>query len=201
VRELQRERRVQHRDAAGLELLERNDSVLDPVQRRSHVDDLFLRDALGQISRFDLRLPLYAPRVDLVPQLTRLWTEPFGSEAEALLAFGETYADPVRINGIDVGLSELVVRARMLQRAFSDLQIEPLEQIESGDRFVLAFLQRGRHTGRLETPLGSIEPTTRTFEIRVIDVITISDGRITVIEVVPDNFSLMMQLGAVRLVE
>jgi ketosteroid isomerase-like protein len=128
-----------------------------------------------------------------------LWTEPLGSESEALIAFGETYADPVRINGVDVGLAELVVRARMLQRAFSDLQIEPLEQIESGDRFVLAFLQRGRHTGRFETPLGSIEPTTHTFEIRVIDVLTISDGRITAIEVVPDNLSLMMQLGAVRL--
>jgi ketosteroid isomerase-like protein len=130
-----------------------------------------------------------------------LWTEPFASEAEALLAFGETYADPVRINGNDVGLSELVARAQMLQRAFSDLQIEPLEQIESGDRFVLAFLQSGRHTGRFETPLGSIEPTTRTFEIRVIDVLTIRDGRIAAIEVVPDNLSLMIQLGAVRLVK
>jgi ketosteroid isomerase-like protein len=130
-----------------------------------------------------------------------LWTEPLGSESEALIAFAETYADPVRINGIDVGLADLVVRARMLQRAFSDLQIEPLEQIESGDRFVLAFLQRGRHTGRFETPLGSIESTKRTFEIRVIDVLTISDGRITAIEVVPDNLSLMMQLGAVRLLE
>jgi ketosteroid isomerase-like protein len=144
-------------------------------------------------------LPLYPARIDLVAQLTRLWTEPFGSESEALAAFRETYADPVRINGTDVGLSELVARARMLQRAFSDLKIEPVEQLESGDRFVLAFLQRGRHTGCFETPLGSVEPTTRTFEIRVIDVLTISDGRITAIEVVPDNLSLLMQLGAVRL--
>jgi ketosteroid isomerase-like protein len=89
----------------------------------------------------------------------------------------------------------------MLQRAFSDLQIEPMEQLESGDRFVLAFLQRGRHDGPFETPLGSIDATGRTFEIRVIDVLTMSDGRISAIEVVPDNLSLMMQLGAVRLAE
>jgi hypothetical protein len=38
-----------------------------------------------------------------------------------------------------------------------------------------------------------------TFEIRVIDVLTISDGRIGAIEVVPDNLSLMTQLDAVRL--
>lgn len=146
-------------------------------------------------------LPLYPERIDLVTQLTRLWTQPLGSESEALAAFRETYADPVRINGTDVSLSELVARARMLQRAFSDLQIEPLEQIESGDQFALAFVQRGRHTGRFETPLGSIEPTARTFEIRVIDVLTISGGRIIAIEVVPDNLSLMMQLDAVRLAE
>jgi ketosteroid isomerase-like protein len=87
----------------------------------------------------------------------------------------------------------------MLQRAFSELEIEPIEQIESGDRFVLVFFQRGRHAGPFETPLGSLAPTGRTFEIRVIDVLTISDGRIGAIEVVPDNLSLMTQLDAVRL--
>jgi ketosteroid isomerase-like protein len=145
--------------------------------------------------------PLYPARIELAAQLTRPWTEPFASESEALVAFRETYADPVRINGTDVPLSQLVERARMLQRAFTNLQIEPVEQIESGDRFVLAFLQRGHHVDPFETPLGSIEPTGRTFEIRVIDVVTISDGRITAIEVVPDNLSLMMQLGAVRLAD
>jgi ketosteroid isomerase-like protein len=89
----------------------------------------------------------------------------------------------------------------MLQRAFSDLEIEPIDQVESGDRFVLAFLQRGRHTGPFETPLGSVEASGRAFEIRVIDVLTIGNGHITAIEVVPDNLSLMMQLGAVRLAD
>jgi hypothetical protein len=66
---------------------------------------------------------------------------------------------------------------------------------------VLAFLQRGRHAGPFETPLGPVGPTRRAFEIRVIDVLTISERRITAIEVVPDNLSLMMQLGVVRLEE
>jgi ketosteroid isomerase-like protein len=144
---------------------------------------------------------LYPEQIELVAQLTRLWTEPFASESEALAAFGEMYADPVRINGTDVPLAQLVARARMLQRAFSELEIEPIEQIESGDRFVLVFFQRGCHAGLFETPLGSLAPTGRTFEIRVIDVLTISDGRISAIEVVPDNLSLMTQLGAVRLAE
>jgi hypothetical protein len=122
---------------------------------------------------------LYPEQIELVARLTRLWTEPFASESEALAAFGEMYADPVRINGTDVPFAQLVAR--------------------SGDRFVLVFLQRGRHAGPFETPLGSLAPTGRTFEIRVIDVLTISDGRIGAIEVVPDNLSLMTQLDAVRL--
>lgn len=141
------------------------------------------------------------PRIELVAQLTRLWTEPFASASDALAAFRKTYADPVRINGTDVPLAQLVARAQMLQQAFSDLEIEPIEQIESGDRVVLAFLQRGRHAGPFETPLGPVGPTRRAFEIRVIDVLTISERRITAIEVVPDNLSLMMQLGVVRLEE
>jgi SAM-dependent methyltransferase len=35
----------------------------------------------------------------------------------------------------------------------SELEIEPIEQIESRDRFVLVFFQRGRHAGPFETPL------------------------------------------------
>jgi ketosteroid isomerase-like protein len=166
-----------------------------------------LVDAAG-ISVSDLEDPAealaratYPVLIDLVARLTRLWTEPLVSESEAIVAFRETYADPVRINGTDVPLPQLVARARMLQRAFSDLEIEPIDQVESGDRFVLAFLQRGRHTGPFETPLGSVEASGRAFEIRVIDVLTIGNGHITAIEVVPDNLSLMMQLGAVRLAD
>jgi hypothetical protein len=111
-----------------------------------------------------------------------------------------------RCTRIRFGLTGRTFLSRSLWRgrgccsgAFSELEIEPIEQIESGDRFVLVFFQRGRHAGPFETPLGSLAPTGRTFEIRVIDVLTISDGRIGAIEVVPDNLSLMTQLDAVRL--
>src|SRR6266498_4053141 len=115
--------------------------------------------------------------------------------------FGEAYTDPVAINGVDVPLSDLVERARGLQRAFADLRIELIEQIEAPGRVVIVFWQRGRHIGPLETPLGEISPTGREVEIRVIDVLSITDGRISAIQVVPDNLALAMQLGAVRLVE
>jgi len=63
------------------------------------------------------------------------------------------------------------------------------------------FWQRGRHIGPLELPFGEIGPTGREVEVRVIDVLSISDGRISAIQVVPDNLGLAMQLGAVQLVQ
>jgi predicted ester cyclase len=133
----------------------------------------------------------------VVERLVLLWTEPVTASAEALTAFSEIYTDPVSINGVDVPLADLVARARSLQRAFADLRIELIEQIETSGRVVIVFWQRGRHVGPLETPLGEISPTGREVEMRVIDVLSITDGRISAIQVVPDNLGLAMQLGAV----
>jgi ketosteroid isomerase-like protein len=139
--------------------------------------------------------------VSVVERLVRLWTQPVAASAEALAAFREAYTDPVSINGVDVPLADLVERARAAQRAFADLRIELIEQIEAPGRVVIVFWQRGRHVGPLETPLGEVSPTGREVEVRVIDVLSITDGRISAIQVVPDNLGLAMQLGAVRLAE
>jgi SnoaL-like polyketide cyclase len=137
--------------------------------------------------------------MDVVERLTRLWTEPLPAPAEAVTAFAEAYTDPVSVNEVETPLADLVARAGMLQGAFADLRIELIERVEAPDRIVIAFWQRGRHVGRFETPLGEIEATGREFAIRVIDVLTITDGRISAIQVVPDNLGLVMQLGAVQL--
>ncbi len=139
--------------------------------------------------------------VNLVERLERLWTQPVGAPDEALAAFREAYTDPVSINGADVPLVDVVDRARELQRAFADLRMELIEQVEAPERLVIAFWQRGRHVGPLETPLGEIASTGREFAIRVIDVLSLTEGRISAIQVIPDNLGLMMQLGAVRLAE
>jgi hypothetical protein len=55
-------------------------------------------------------------------------------------------------NGVDVPLADLVARVRGLQRAFADLRIELIDQIEAPGRVVIVFWQLGRHVGPLETP-------------------------------------------------
>ncbi len=97
----------------------------------------------------------------VVERLLRLWTEPLPLPAEAVAAFREAYTDPVSVNGVDMSVAALVERARAAQRAFADLRMELIEEIEAPGRVVIVFWQRGRHVGPLEMPLGEISPTGR----------------------------------------
>jgi predicted ester cyclase len=108
--------------------------------------------------------------------------------------------DPVSVNGADIPLVDLVERARAVQRAFADLSVEVIDEVEAPGRLVIVFWQRGRHVGPLALPLGQIPPTGRQVEVRTIDVLSISGDRISAVQVVPDNLGLAMQLGAVALV-
>src|SRR6266540_2711232 len=104
----------------------------------------------------------YADRaMRVVERLLRLWTEPLPPPAEAVAAFREAYTDPVSVNGVDMSVAALVERARAAQRAFADLRMELIEEIEAPGRVVIVFWQRGRHVGPLEMPLGEISPTGR----------------------------------------
>ena len=134
-----------------------------------------------------------------VAHLTRLWTEPVPAPAQAVRAFAELYTDPVSMNGVPTSLLELVERARGLQSAFADLSMEVIDEFEAPNRFVIVFLQRGRHVGTLSLPLGDIPPTGREVEVRTIDVLSMTDDRISAVQVVPDNLGLAMQLDAVAL--
>ncbi len=139
--------------------------------------------------------------MSIVEQLVRLWTQPVAPSAEGVAAFNETYTDPVSINGVETPLTDLVEWARRLQRAFADLRIELIEQIDMPERIVIVFRQRGRHVGELETPLGKVSPTGREVDVRTIDVLSLTEGRISAIHVVPDRLGMLMQLDAVRLTE
>jgi predicted ester cyclase len=64
---------------------------------------------------------------------------------------------------------------------------------------VIAFLMTGRHVGPLPTALGELPPTGRDVRIRTIDVLTITDGRISEVVVVSDELGLLADLNAVAL--
>ena len=84
----------------------------------------------------------------LAGHLLRLWMNPLPDGDAALAAFREVYADPVRVNGIDMPVEELVQRARALHVAFDQLGVKVDQQVEVSGVLVIGFRMRGRHVGR-----------------------------------------------------
>jgi predicted ester cyclase len=135
----------------------------------------------------------------VLERLLPLWAQPVDDRPDPVAAFGEVYADPVLVNGTELALSDLVDRARALQRAFDGLSMQILDIVEAPGRVVVAFLMRGQHTGSFVSPVGTIAPTHRDIEVRTIDVLTLTEGVISGIWVVSDELGLLRQLTAVTL--
>jgi len=65
----------------------------------------------------------------LAERLLALWQQPVDGRADPEAAFRELYADPVSINGAPTPVRELVERARALQRSFSGLATELVDEV------------------------------------------------------------------------
>jgi len=128
---------------------------------------------------------------EFLTRLLDLWVAPVGDEA----AFGAVYADPVQVNGTPLTTADMVARARALAGAYSDVEFEVVDEVETADKLVVGFRMRGRHTGPLTTPLGTVPPTGRVAETRAVDILTVRDGLVTDIWVVSDDLSTLLQLG------
>ncbi|MGH3913386.1 MAG: ester cyclase [Pseudonocardiaceae bacterium] len=109
------------------------------------------------------------------------------------------YTDPVLINGVPVAAVDLLGRARQLHSAFEGLHHELLHRVDAPNQVVIAFLMRGTHSGAYRTPLGDVAPTGTPVAIRTIDVLTLTEGRVSAVWVVADELGLLTGLGAVAL--
>lgn len=54
--------------------------------------------------------------------------------------------------------------------------------------------------GPLPTAPGTVQPTGRTVDLKIIGILTITDGLLGAIQMVADNLDLLLQFGAVTLV-
>jgi predicted ester cyclase len=104
----------------------------------------------------------------------------------------------VTVNGTSMPVAGIVARARAMQATYADRRMDVLDLVETPERVVVAFRMSGRHIGPLETPLGTVPPTGRFVEMRTIDVLVLSGGRVSSIWVVADELGMLTQLGAVR---
>ncbi|WP_433217111.1 ester cyclase [Dactylosporangium sp. CS-047395] len=124
-----------------------------------------------------------------------LWDSPIEQRDDPVADFRRYYADPVAVNGVPTTAAQLVERARALQVAFAERRTELVHRIEAGDKLVIGFYMHVRHVGPYETAFGRVAATERQLRIRVNDILTVRDGRITDIWVMSDDVDLLRQLG------
>jgi len=135
-----------------------------------------------------------------IEALLDLWTQVSADPAEAADAFRTLYTDPVVVNGATLTAAEMVTRAHALQQTFSAMRREVLDVCDAGDKVAVAFRLSGRQVGPLSTAAGVLPPTGRDIALRVIDILTLTDGRISEITMVADELGALAAVGAARLV-
>lgn len=135
-----------------------------------------------------------------VDRLLRLWIDPLPDGEAAESAFRELYYDPVSVNGEPIGAEELVTRARALQAALEWPNTRVLSVVDGGRRIAVVFRLRGRQIGPLTTSAGSLPPTGRVVELRIIDVLTLAGGRVREVWTVQNELGALAAVEAVELV-
>jgi predicted ester cyclase len=91
-------------------------------------------------------------------------------------------------SGID-GVRALITE---LRTAFPDLHLEVQDSVTEGDKTWFRFRSTGTNTGSL----WGRPPTGRAFEIAVIDIIRVVDGRMVEHWGVADRLAMLKQIGA-----
>ena len=134
-----------------------------------------------------------------IAALLDLWTRPYPDAASAAQAFRRLYTDPVVVNGSAISADQLVVRAAALQATFEEVHREVLDVCDAGSKVAVAFRLEGRQVGPLATAAGELGPTGQVISLRVIDILTLTDGRISEITMVADELGALAPLGAVAL--
>lgn len=133
-----------------------------------------------------------------VDAMIRLWSEPLAdSDEEASAAFRQLYTDPVVVNGAELRAADLVTRARAVQRTFDRRDTEILDVVQVEDKVAVAFRMSGLQVGPLATTLGPLPPSGGRLELRVIDILTLTDGKVSKIWMVADELGALVAANAV----
>jgi ketosteroid isomerase-like protein len=86
-----------------------------------------------------------------------------------------------------------------MQAALERPEHEVLSVVDAGTSVAVAFRLAGVQVGPLETSAGRLSPTGQRLDLRIIDVLTLTDGRISGIWMVADWLSALAAAGAVHM--
>jgi uncharacterized protein YndB with AHSA1/START domain len=154
--------------------------------------------AVGSLSRDAARDEHGAVPFD-VERLLRLWIDPLPEDDDAATdAFRQLYADPVTVNGAPLTAADMVARARAMQGALEQPERDVLAVVDARDTVAVAFRLGGRHVGPLDTPVGRLPATGVRIDLRVVDILSFTDGRISEIWMVGDWLTPLADAGLVE---
>jgi uncharacterized protein YndB with AHSA1/START domain len=135
-----------------------------------------------------------------VERLLRLWTDPIPEDDDAAAdAFRRMYDDPVTVNGASVTALDLVARARRMQAALERPEREVLAVADADPTVAVVFRLAGRHVGPLDTPAGRLPATGVRIDVRIIDVLTLTDGLVGAIWMAADWLTPLAAAGLVQI--
>ena len=133
-----------------------------------------------------------------VDAMMLLWSEQLPeSDEEAAAAFRELYTDPVVVNGAELSVADLVAGARAVHQTFDRRGNEILDVVQDDDKVAVAFRMSGQQVGPFATTLGPLPPSGRRLELRVIDILTLTNGRVSKIWMVADELGALVAADAV----
>jgi predicted ester cyclase len=93
------------------------------------------------------------------------------------------------------GTEGLKRQARLLRTAFPDLRVTLNNQLGEGDRVASHWTGSGTHSGPLNLPTGTVEPTGTSIAFDEMRIDGFADGRIVESWLIPDRMTLWQQLG------
>ena len=132
-----------------------------------------------------------------IDALLDLWSEPHTPGPQAEAAFGRFYTDPVVVNGASLRISDLVDRAIALQHTFDDVDREVLELAQSDESVTVVFRLSGRHVGSLASAAGTVPPTGRIISLRIMDLLRLTEGKVSTVWMSADELGSLAAVGAV----
>jgi steroid delta-isomerase-like uncharacterized protein len=94
-----------------------------------------------------------------------------------------------------VGRENVATRYAELWAAFPDFNVFPRRLVEQGRSVVMLADYSGTHRGLLRSIHGDFEPTGRSFNVRIVNVIDFVDDKISRETIFMDAVSQLMQLG------
>lgn len=114
---------------------------------------------------------------------------------DALAALYTPDAQYVRSDGVATGPNEIVAYLRGIMSAFPDHAARVDGVIVADDAVTLEWTETATHTAPYEGAMGTIAPTGKSFEVKVVEVFRFEGDRIKSQHEYYDLLSLMSQVG------